>query len=378
MSIVYAIDASSANKQTRTGVEWYAYHLIEHMKRHALLADERVVLYSPTPLTGALAELPTGWESRVIAWPFPGWMRLRMSWELWRKKPSVFFVPAQGLPAFSRGRILTTIHDVGWRRRPDLYDSASRRRLDYAMRQALTKATKLFVVSEFTKREVLELYKVAEDRLVVTPLAHNATIFHPLTPEEVEPVLNRYRLGRHYFLHVGRWERKKNVATLIRAFVLFKATRGVGDPYELVLVGRSGGCGSEETERALRDSPARESIRTLPYLVGEEIAALMNAATAFVFPSLYEGFGIPNLEALACGAPLLTSHIPPHHEVAGDAARYVPPEEPEAWAQAMRELALEPTMRVQWRDRGLEQARRFSWEKTATQTWETMRRVWKM
>ncbi len=230
-------------------------------------------------------------------------------------------------------------------------------------------------VSEFTKREVMELYRVPEDRLVVTPLAADTSMFRPLPPEAVVSVLERHRLGRHFFLHVGRWERKKNLTTLIRAFEIFKATRGVGDPFELVLVGKPGGFGHEEIERALRTSSAHAAIRPLPYLSGPEIAAIMNAATAFVFPSFYEGFGIPNLEALACGTPLITSDIPPHREVVENAAVFVPPNAPEAWEAALRELAENPARRVELREAGLARAAAFSWEKTAALTLETMRRL---
>lgn len=377
--MLYGIDAESANVAERTGVEWYAYHLIENMKKHALQEGERVRLYSRTPLQGALAELPAGWESCVLPWKLPGWMRFRMSVELHRRPPNVFFVPSQGLPLLpwhnrKQHRVtFTTIHDVGFARMPELYDTSGRRRLIHATREAIRYATDLFVVSEFTKREVMDVYHVPEDRIVVTPLAYDSSVFYRKEAADVDAVLARYRLGRNFFLHVGRWERKKNLLTLLRAFEEFKSTRGMGDPFELVLVGKPGGFGYEEIKQWLRVSPARMSIRTLLHVPSEDTAALMNAATAFVFPSWYEGFGIPNLEALACGTPLLTSDIPAHREVVGDAAVFLPPEVPEAWAKAMHDLVLNASQRLELVEKGLRQVQKFSWDQTAGRTLDTLR-----
>jgi len=116
--IVYAIDASSANKQKKSGVEMYAFQLIQNLKKHALADGERVVLYSPTKLEGALAELPSGWESRVLNWSLPfGWMQGRVSWELLRRAPNLLVVPSQGLPRsffWRKPTLLTTIHDIAF------------------------------------------------------------------------------------------------------------------------------------------------------------------------------------------------------------------------------------------------------------------------
>src|SRR5437762_2054610 len=119
--MIFGIDASSANKEKKTGVEWYAYNLIQAMKQQALGADERVFLYSPTPLKGELGVLPAGWESKVLKWSLGrGWMQGRVSWEMFRRPPNVLFVPSQALPRVHPTATLTTIHDIGFARRPDL------------------------------------------------------------------------------------------------------------------------------------------------------------------------------------------------------------------------------------------------------------------
>lgn len=373
---ILAIDASSANKAQRSGVEWYAFHLIQAMKARALAEGERVVLFSPTPLVGLLAELPSGWESRVLKWWLPmGWMKGRVGWEMLRRAPSVLFVPAQGLPLFGKN-LVATIHDVGFRRIPAFYEPKQRRVLERSTRSAVRRSKRLFAVSEFTKREIVSGFPGTSvplaDRIVVTPNAVNRDVYRKLDDASVAPVLQKHRLGRHFFLYVGRMDAKKNVKTLIRAFELFKQGRGLGDPYELVLVG-SPGFKFFEIRQYIERSPFAASIKYLGYLPDDESAALMNAATAFAFPSWYEGFGVPPLEAAACGAPLIVSDIAAHREVFGDAAVFVAPGEPESWAKALRTVAVEKNVADELRAKGFLRVAAYSWEKSAAVAWETLR-----
>ncbi len=370
-----AIDATSANMPQRSGVEWYAYYLIEAMKTRALAAGERVVLFSPTPLVGTLAHLPAGWESKVLKWWLPmGWMKGRVSWELLRRAPSVFLVPAQGLPLFGKN-LVATIHDIGFRRIPALYEPKQVRVLERTTRVAIKRAKRIFAVSEFTKREVGEGFRGVEGiagRIVVAPNAVNPDVYKKLDDVTIAPVLQARRLGRHYFLYVGRMDAKKNVKTLIRAFELFKSGRGTGDPFELVLVG-SPGFHYSELKKYVEHSGAKASIRAFGYLPEADVAALMNGATAFAFPSWYEGFGVPPLEAAACGVPVIASNVGAHREVLGDAAIFVAPGEPENWAKALQKIASDKAVADDLRAKGFARAAAYSWEKTAEVVWETLR-----
>ncbi|MEK7615208.1 MAG: glycosyltransferase family 1 protein [Patescibacteria group bacterium] len=367
----FAIDASSANKQKRTGVENYAFHLIEALKLQPLQDGEQVVLFSPTPLEGTLASLPSGWQSYVLAWPFKkAWMQGRVTWELFRRPADVLFVPAQGLPHFGR-RLVTTIHDVAYARTPHLYEPSTRKRIASTTKRSIKKAVHLLTVSQFTKQELMSLSHVPGEKITVTPLAADTQIYHRLDAQVVEKVLQTHRLSRHFFLSVGRLEKKKNTVMLIRAFELFKQNRGIGDPFELVLIGEPG-FGFEEIKAYITNSSARESIRVLGYLPDADVAALMNIATAFLFPSWYEGFGIPTLEAMSCGTAVFASDIPAHHEVAADAALFISPE-PEAWAKQMSRIAEDPGIRDALVAKGTARAAQFSWEQTAKSTWEVLR-----
>jgi glycosyltransferase involved in cell wall biosynthesis len=195
-----------------------------------------------------------------------------------------------------------------------------------------------------------------------------------LSRAEIDLVLQRNRIGQHFFLYVGRLDQKKNIETIIRAFDQFKMDRGVGDPYELVLVGEQG-FGLTSMKNWIDRSAAREQIRVLGYLPDADVAALMNAATAFLFPSWYEGFGIPNVEAMSCGTPLIVSDIPVHREVIGDAALFVPPEDPKEWVRAMKQLAENSLLQEQLRQKGSLRSVQFDWKKTAEETWKVLKSV---
>ncbi len=372
--MILGIDASSAAKPNKTGVEWYAYNLIQQFKTRPLAQGERVRLYAPGPLPPPLGDMPSGWETSVLPWTLPGWMRLRMGWEMKTNPPDVLFVPAQGLPAFPpRGpgkATVTTVHDVAFRRLPGLYDAGSRRRLEAATARALKSATRILTVSEFSRQEIATVYKYPADRITVTPLAPGAA-YRPHTAEEVNAFRARYRVGAHYFLCIGRLEHRKNQLTLVRAFDQFKQRRGVGDPFELVLVGPDG-YGAREVREYAAAVPSAASIRFIPYLESDAAAALMAGATAFTFPSAYEGFGIPALEAMVSGTPLIAADIPPLREAAGDAALYVSPKEMDAWAEALQRLATDAPLRAALREKGLARVKQFSWEKTAELTWRAL------
>ncbi len=372
--MLLAVDAHPAALEKKTGVERYAFQLIQQFKQRSLAENDRVFLYARETLTGPLAILPQGWEEKILPWwPRRGWMPLRMGWEMLRRPPDVLFVPSEGLPWFmprAQGKAtVTTIHDVGFLRVPNMYASSVRSRLASATRRAAHLATRIITVSAFSKREIMDAYRVPADSITVTLLAADTAVFHLLPIEDVMRMRQTHRLGPHYFLFVGRLERKKNPLTAIRAFEIFKQSRGEGDPFELVFAGMHG-FGADEVKRYMEFHPLKDHIRFLPYLPDADVAALMNGATAFLFPSWYEGFGMPNLEAMACGAPVICSDIPPHREVAEDAALFVSPREPEAWAEAMRHIVEDAVLRSSLREKGLARAAQFSWEKTAEATWK--------
>lgn len=354
--MIVAIDSSSAEKPQRTGVEEYAFQLVENFKRQTLEEGDRLVLFSPA----------------TLKWPFKkGWMQLRLTWELLRRPPNLFFVPAQALPFFIRRKIkvVTTIHDLGFLCRSDLYPQSEVRRQEWAVRRAVKRADIIFTPSQFTKSELVKRYRLPLNKVMVIPLAADK-IFVQQGREEIEPTLDKYRLGyKNYFLFVGRVEAKKNAAALIPAFEEFKKQMGAGDPMRLVFIGPPG-FRFEEARELYEQSPCKEAISLLGFLPRQDLPALVAGALALVAPSWYEGFGLPLLEAAACGTPVIASDISAHREVMEGAALFVRPEAPEQWAAALMRLAREPGLLSELSTRGLERTKNFSWEETARKTFE--------
>jgi len=359
-----AIDSSSAEKPQRTGVEEYSFQIIERLKKSAVLEGTSVVLFSP----------------KTLKWPFKKfWMQIRVTWELWRRPPEVFFVPGQALPFFisKKIKVATTIHDVGFRRYPQLYPPAEVRRQEAVTRRAVRRADIIFTPSEFTETELVELYQAKLEKIVVTPLSADTDRYKFLSRETVEPTLQKYRLGyKNYFLFVSRVELKKNPEVLISAFGELKNKMGFGDPLRLVFAGRPG-FGFEKIKKLHEISPVKDFILSLGYVSLEDLPALVNGARALVLPSWYEGFGIPALEAAACGTPVIAADIPPIHEVLGEAGLFVPPFELELWEQAMEKIAKDPVLVSELSQKGLARAKSFSWDSTAQKTAEAINKLLK-
>lgn len=366
--MLIGIDASRANAQKKTGTEWYAYELIQALKKFQVPGLE-YVLYSKKFLRDGLEELPEGWDATILSWPLRRfWNQLRLSRGLMKDKVDLFFQPTHTLPLYKPKRTVTTLHDIGFERMPKLYRRAELRYHRYSAKLAVKRANRILTVSEFSKREMMDVYKLPEDRIVVTHLGFDATRYHPNIPEEEKnAALVKYRLSRPYFMYIGRIEEKKNIANLIHAFAIFKGWRGIGDPIKLLLVGTPG-FGIERIKKEIASRKMEEHVIMPGYVPEEEVPALLSAADALVFPSRYEGFGLPIIQAQACGTPVITANVASMPEVGGEAALYVGPEAPEQLAETLREFTSESALRERLRALGLENVKRFSWNETARKT----------
>lgn len=365
------IDASRANRSRKTGVEWYAHHVIQALKR-IVPPEFAVTLYSEEDLRDQLADLPRGWHSRALRWPPRRlWTQARLSWEMLVSPPDALFVPAHVLPLVSPKRTIITLHDVAFVEHPEAYRPLGRAylRLMYAI--AVRKA-RILTVSEFSKREIVRLFKADPARVDVAHLGVDHDRYRPVPADQAETVARRYGIKGPYFLFVGRLERKKNLFGLLAAFRAYKRLHP-GDT-QLVLIG-SRGYGGDEALAAFAGEPAARDVRELGYAAQEDMAALYSGALALVFPSWYEGFGLPVLEAFACRTPVITSNVASLPEIAGDAARYVDPADIDGIAAAMREVVDDRALRERLIAAGAARCAEFTWERTARETWEAIIRL---
>ncbi len=369
------IDASRANKTYKTGTEWYSYHLIQELKKIADPKDQ-FVLYSREKLRDDLGELPRNWQSRVLGWPPKKlWTQARLSWEMWRRPPEALFVPAHTLPLVHPKKVVTTCHDVAFLRLPQVYNWAALKYQEFAIKSAVRHAAKIIAVSEFTKQELMEFFRIAPDRIAVVHNGYDSDRYKLMEEEEIAGVLAKYNLSRPYLLYAGRLEAKKNTPGLIQAFnILKKSSKFLvqNSPLKLVLVGQPG-VGFEKVTKAIVENNLSDEVVMPGWIGKQDLPALMAGASAFVFPSFYEGFGIPILEAMACGTPVVASGIPALREVAGEAAYLVDPYSPENIAEGISRVLTDDHLREDLKIRGLDRAKRFSWARCAKETHEALK-----
>jgi len=370
------VDAVAANQDMRTGAGEYAFRLLTAMMKESSLSGE-VSLYTERPLVASWPKLPEGWQSRVLPWPLPGWSTLRLNVELLKGGSDVFFFPASALPWWApslhskKRASVATVHDIGFDRVPGVYASSDRRRQRKVLRRVIKKCAHLIAISEFTKSELVALHHVDPARVSVVPLGIDRDRYRPASPEAVLEIKRKYHLSQNYFLFISRVDAKKNLENLIRAFTIFKETRGFGDPHELVIAGPAG-FGFAFIKATVEASPVRDAIHLIGPISEEEKIALYTGALGYVNLSWYEGFGLTPLEATACGTPSLLSDIPAHREVMGEGARYVSPKAPDEIASAWKHFAEEPSLREGHLKKAQERLGLFSWEVSAKRTWEIL------
>jgi glycosyltransferase involved in cell wall biosynthesis len=379
--MLIGIDASRATLARRTGTENYALHLIRGLL--ALGQGHHFRLYfNQAPAPGLL---PTSAEQRIM--PFPRlWTHARLSSEMLAQPPDVLFVPSHVLPLVHPPRSVVTVHDLGFLYYPDahtlfqnLYLRWSTR---YNARSAAGKVGHVLADSQATRQDLIRHYGIPRERITVVYPGWDESLAPVGDPDLQAGVRARYGLGERYLLYVGTLHPRKNLVRLIEAFAQLCASppatpeggKRSGTDLRLVLAGKRGWLYDDILAR-VRRLGLTDRVLLTGYVPDSDLAALLSGAQAFVFPSLYEGFGFPVLEAMACGTPVVCSTASSLPEVAGDAAVMVDPLDPEALAAALYRIVEEPGLRRDLRKRGFRQVRRFSWRRCAEETLQVLESV---
>jgi len=359
--MLVGIDASRAVATHPTGTEVYSQRLIQALLKLESPHRYRLYLRSRPPV-GAFP----GAELRVM--PFLRlWTHVRLSWEMALHPPGVLFVPAHVLPLVHPRASLVTTHDLGYLYFPEAHPLGQRWHLDLSTRWNARAAAHLVADSEATKADLVARYGTSPEKITVAFPGRDETLAPVDDPAAIEAVKARYGIVGGYFLYLGTLHPRKNLARLIAAFAAL--------PCEtvLVLAGRRGWL--YEGLFAQVHRLGLEGRVLFPGYVREaDKAVLLSGALAFVFPSLYEGFGLPVLEAQACGCPVVTSTTSSLPEVAGDAALLVDPSEPAAITAAMARVAADSALRATLVERGFANVRRFSWTACARSVLDAIER----
>jgi glycosyltransferase involved in cell wall biosynthesis len=362
--MLIGIDASRATRRERTGTENYSLNLIGHLL--ALERGHRYRLYFNRPPTIGLLPMTADLELRVM--PFPRlWTHLRLSWEMARQPPEVLFVPAHVLPLVHPRSSVVTVHDLGYLTYPEAHPFLDRLYLDLSTRYNARAASRVIADSQATRDDLVQHCGIEPDKITVVYPGCDETM-QPVEDEAtIEEVKARYGIGGDYVLYVGTLQPRKNLGRLLEAYAMVRQQAQRGETPGLVMAGRKGWLYDQIFQQIVRLGLESEVI--LPgYMPQEDLPALLSGARLFVLPSLYEGFGLPVLEAMACGTPVLCSNVSSLPEVAGEAALLVDPLDTKGMAEALDRLLRDEGLRSQLVERGFRQVRRFSWERCARET----------
>jgi glycosyltransferase involved in cell wall biosynthesis len=349
------------------GISRYIYHLLVELR--ALEADDRFsVFVGRLPVDSALAPTPR-FRLRPAGLP-TGRPAVRVLWEqvlqpgaLQREGVDLLHSLAFARPILWRGPSVVSFMDLSFLRFPRAFNRANRLYLTTMARGAVRRADHLIAISEHTRQDLIRLLGARPEQVTVTHCGVDPS-FRPLDPAAVAAYRERMGLPERFILYVGTLEPRKNVPRLLEAYARL---RREGDAPPLVLAGARGWRHAAIDAR-LERLGLGDQVRFLGYVPAGDLPLCYNAAAVFVYPSLYEGFGLPPLESLACGTPVVTSNSSSLPEAVGDAALVVDPRDVAGLAGALRAALDDDALRERLRAAGFVQAARFTWRRMAEQT----------
>jgi glycosyltransferase involved in cell wall biosynthesis len=351
---------AAAGSYRSAGIHTY----IQHSLRHLPEADPglRFTLISAHPP----ADLPPAIEVQPPRWNTDRPAR-RILWEqsllpLAARQADVLHATAFVAPIVQLRPTVLTIYDASFALFPQFFRGFNQAYLRLGTRWSARRAQRVITISECARRDVHRLYGVPLDRITVAYPGVDEAL-QPSDPDRVQAFRRAKNLPEKFLLYLGTLEPRKNLAMLIRAFA--RLQQACPDAH-LVLAGGVGWL-ADEVFDAIAECGVKDSVRLPGFVAAEEKALWYAAATAFVFPSLYEGFGLPPLEALACGTPVVASHAASLPEVVGEAGLLLDPADVSGWAAALQRLWTDAAYRAELADRGVQQAQHFAWPAASRQ-----------
>ena len=367
-----AIDAHSVGTGL-AGNETYITNLIEALA--ACDTDNRYTLY--VTRRAAVERFAGRWPNFAVRLTLPHAPLVRIPVTLvreLRRRPRVDVLHVQyTAPPFAPCPVVATVHDLSFEHLPATFKRRSWMQLRLTVRRTVRQAAQVIAPSEFTARDLAATYRLTPERINVIPLAA-AEHFAPAAPAEIARVRRRYGLAGDYVLAVGSIQPRKNLPRLIRAYSALRRARPQAKLPQLVLAGKKAWL-YDETLRAVAACGRAQDVLLTDYVDEADLPALYTGALCFAYLSYFEGFGLPPLEAMRCGAPVLAADRTSLPEIVGDAGLLVDPFDEEAITHALARLIDDAALRAELRVRGLAQAARYRWHDTARRTLEVYQRA---
>jgi len=366
-----AIDAHSVGTGL-AGNESYATNLIEALAE--IDRENSYTLY--VTMREAVERFSGRWPNFSVRMTLPHTpivrIPLTLTAELRRRPVDLLHVQFTS-PPFAPCPVVALIPDLAFEHLPETFKRRSRIQLRLTVRRTAQTAAHIITCSDYSRRDIMETYKVEPERITTIPHAAPAH-FKPANPEEVARVRERYGLEEDYILAVGSIQPRKNLVRLVHAYESLQLRMPQDKLPQLVLVGKRAWLYGD-TLRAVEASTIRRRVVFTGYVSENDLPGLYTGALAFVYPSYFEGFGLPPLEAMQCGTPVITGMRTSLPEVVGDAGLLVDPFDEPAITDALMRVIKDEELRNELRRKGLERARLFDWRETARRTLELYERV---
>lgn len=352
--MLIGIDTSRVTKEKLTGTEYYSIDIIRAIAK--IDSRNRYILYAQRDPLPRLGAMPNNFKAKIM--PFPKlWSQIRLSGEMLFKKPDVLFVPSHTVPIIHPENTVVTLHDLGFKHFPELYPAEELAYHNWTMNFSAHHASQIITPSEFTRQDLIKTYSLDPTKIHV--------VWHGFDKEKFRPDAKIKK--KPYILFIGRLEEKKNVRGMIEAYGMLRKEERI--KHQLILAG-SPGFGYDKIKAEIKKLPPeiQKDIIELGYITQNEYVERLQEADIFLFTTFFEGFGMPIIEAFACGTPVVTSNTSSMPEIAGNAAIVVDPYKPFQIASAISKLINNESLKKSYILKGRVRSGLFSWEKAARET----------
>ncbi len=368
MSKIIAIDANEANVERRVGISEYAYQVISElykMREEGKISHNFIIYLKSTPLT-FLPEETSWWKYKVVK-PARLWTQIGLPLNLFLspKKPDVFYTTSHYAPRFSPVPTVVSVMDVSYLRFPETFKKNDLYQLTEWTKYSVNKAKAIITISESSKSDIIKFYKTPKDKIKVVHLGLKDlpnSMASSKSPQE-------YGVEKNFVLFVGTLQPRKNISRLIEAFSLLP--KELQDKNDLVIIGKKGWL-YEEILTAPKKYGIEDRVRFLDFVTDEDLPGFYKKAEVYVLPSLYEGFGLPVLEAMRYGCPVITSDVSSLPEAGGDAALYFNPESANDIKDKIEKVLTDRELREKMIEKGRVHYKKFTWEKAAKEVLEVI------
>ncbi len=357
------IDGYEANIEQRLGSSQTAFELLRNLEKIDY-SNDYLVLLPASPLEDLPIER-NGWRYKILK-PKRLWTRIALPLALFaaKNKPDLIFSPTHYIPRFSPVKRIVTIFDLSFLHFPDMFTKKDLWQLKNGTKFSVENADHIITISNFSKQDIIKQYGVDKNKITVAFPGFNKDIFKPLKDvKKIKEVLNKYKIKDPYIIFIGTLQPRKNLIRLIEAVAKIEGLN-------LVIIGKTRGEGKEGWKfKEILETPTKlgigNRVNFLGFTRSSDLPPLLSGAKAFILPSLWEGFGIPAVEAMAVGCPVIVSNVSSLPEVVGKAGLLVDPYSPSQIEQAIRLIITEKKLRDKYSKASLLQAKKFSWEKFA-------------